>query len=84
MSENLSLAAGTVSGVQAALQSFFEILSFVAGCVIHQPERFHWLMLSSCLAVAAAAGLYALFASKQPKHVRMGQLGPGMSSDLVT
>jgi hypothetical protein len=50
--------------VQASIQSFFEICSFVAGIVIHQPQRFHWLMLASCAAVAAAAGLYLAFVCK--------------------
>jgi hypothetical protein len=54
-------AAGTVSGVQASIQSFFEICSFIAGIVVHQPHRFHWLMLASCVSVAAAAGLYFTF-----------------------
>lgn len=57
-------AAGTVSGVQASIQSFFEILSFVAGCVVNKPEHFHWLMSGSCCAVASAAALYAAFAAR--------------------
>jgi 1,4-dihydroxy-2-naphthoate octaprenyltransferase len=53
--------AGTVSGVQASIQSFFEILSFVAGLIAHQPQDFWVLMLGSCGSVAAAAGLYIAF-----------------------
>lgn len=53
---------GTVSGVQAALQSLFEVASFVAGCIAPRPELFPWLMAGSCCAVGAAAALYGAFA----------------------
>jgi hypothetical protein len=55
---------GTVSGVQASLQSAFEILSFIAGSILHQPSQFHMLMAGSCGAVATAAGLYAAHACR--------------------
>lgn len=53
---------GTVSGVQGSIQSFFEILSFVAGAIVSRPELFHWLMAGSCGVVAAATVLYVVFA----------------------
>lgn len=54
--------AGTVSGVQASLQSAFEILSFAAGTAVSKPEKFHWLMTGSCTAVGLAACLYYSYA----------------------
>lgn len=70
--------AGTVSGVQSSIQSFFEILSFVAGCIIHKPEQFHWLMSGSCAAVLAAGGLYLIYCSQQWRRAK--DTGAGASS----
>jgi hypothetical protein len=61
-----------VGGVQASIQSFFEICSFVAGIAVHQPQRFHWLMLASCAAVATAAGLYLAFVCRASGSSRSG------------
>lgn len=57
-----AMSQGTVSGVQVALQSLFEVASFVAGCIASRPELFPWLMAGSCGAVATAAALYGVFA----------------------
>jgi hypothetical protein len=57
--------AGTVSGVQASLQSAFEVLSFVVGAVINRPQQFHWLMAGSCTAVLAATGLFQIYACRE-------------------
>lgn len=59
--------AGTVSGVQASLQSSFEIGSFIAGTILRSPKDFHWLMAGSCAAVATAAATFYAFASRVGK-----------------
>lgn len=69
------MAAGTVSGVQASIQSFFEICSFIAGCIVHRPEQFHWLMVGSVCAVLTAAGLYLAFVCRGAGNVN-GDAGP--------
>lgn len=69
---------GAVSGVQASLQSAFEILSFVAGAVVSRPQWFHWLMTGSCGAVLAAAVLYGGYAAQ---HVRSRQSGRQLAMD---
>ncbi|KAF8060042.1 solute carrier family 40 member 1 [Scenedesmus sp. PABB004] len=69
---------GTVSGVQASLQSAFEIASFVAGCVLHRPEQFPVLMAGSVCAVAAAAALYAAHACRGG-----GRAAPGPAAVVV-
>ncbi len=53
------LLAGVVNGVQGSLQSAFEIASFVMGMLVPQTQHFHWLMLASFTAVAAAVAVYA-------------------------
>jgi hypothetical protein len=57
--------AGTVSGVQASLQSAFEVLSFLVGAVIHRPQQFHWLMAGSCAAILAATALFQTYACRE-------------------
>lgn len=57
--------AGTVSGVQASLQSAFEVMSFLVGALINRPQQFHWLMAGSCAAACAAAGLFQTYACRQ-------------------
>lgn len=51
-------AAGTVSGVQASLQSAFEMLTFITATIVSRPPQFPWLMAASCAAVCAAACLF--------------------------
>lgn len=70
--------AGAVSGVQASLQSAFEILSFAAGAVVSRPQWFHWLMTGSCGAVVAAAVLYGGYAAQ---HVWSRQSGQELAMD---
>lgn len=53
---------GAVSGVQGSLQSAFQMMAYVAGLAVPQPERFPWLMAASCGVVALAALLFARFA----------------------
>jgi hypothetical protein len=52
---------GTVSGVQASVQSLCEIASFVAGSILSRPQQFPALMAGSCCAVASAGGLYLAY-----------------------
>lgn len=67
------LCAGVVNGVQGSLQSAFEIASFVMGILVPQPQHFHWLMLASVAAVAAATAVYAkhLVAVRASPHVAL-------------
>lgn len=51
-------AVGTVSGVQASLQSAFEVLMFITAIIVSRPPQFPWLMAASCAAVCSAACLY--------------------------
>lgn len=60
--------------MQSSVQSLFEILSFVAGSILHRPSQFHWLMLGSCAAVSAAGALYAVYALS---HLLRGGGGGG-------
>jgi iron-regulated transporter 1 len=53
---------GAVNGVQGSLQSFFQMLTFVAGVVIWRPSQFSLLMAGSVVAVGAAAVLFTLYA----------------------
>jgi len=50
---------GVVAGAQGALQSLFEILSFVAGIAVPDPHHFYLLMLPSLGSVATAAATYS-------------------------
>jgi hypothetical protein len=80
------MCAGTVSGVQASLQSAFEILSFVAGAVVSSPQQFHWLMAGSSAAVAAAAGLYHVWAIRdywQVVHGRQSDQATTAAADVT-
>ncbi len=51
-----------MNGVQGSLCAACEMLSFVAGLLLHRPQQFRLLMLGSCACVAAAAALLARYA----------------------
>lgn len=55
-------AAGTVSGVQASLQSASEVLMFITATIVNRPAQFPWLMAASCAAVCFAACLFFVHA----------------------
>eukprot|EP00887_Chlorella_sp_A99_P000187 scaffold13.g187.t1 len=50
---------GAVAGCQGALQSGFQMLAYVAGVVVWQPQRFPLLMAGSCAAVTLAAATFS-------------------------
>lgn len=54
-------AAGSFNGVQGSLQSAFQMLAYLAGALVGQPERFPLLCAVSCCFVGVAAGLFTLF-----------------------
>ena len=53
---------GVISGAQGSLQSLFQMLSYVAGVVVSQPERFPFLMAGSVGVVGFAAVLFTAYA----------------------
>jgi hypothetical protein len=75
--------AGTVSGVQASLQSAFEVVSFLAGAVVNQPQQFHWLMTGSCGTVGLAAIVYLTYAGSAAGSRAQRQLLPRSCSSMV-
>jgi len=59
-------AIGAVSGVQGSLCSLFTTLSFAAGMVVWDPNRFVILMYGSCIVVMLAASLYFFAFFRRP------------------
>jgi iron-regulated transporter 1 len=54
---------GTVNGVQSSLCAALEMLGFIAGLLVHNYARFRFLMLGSCVSVAASAIMLARYAA---------------------
>ena len=57
-----SASLGTVTGVQGSLQSLFQMLAYVAGVVVWQPQRFVSLMVGSVGVVGVAASIFLGYA----------------------
>jgi hypothetical protein len=49
------------------MQSLFEIVSYIAGSILHRPDQFHWLMLGSCGAISSAGVLYAAYVARHSR-----------------
>lgn len=71
---------GAVSGVQAAVQSLCEILSFVAGALLHKPSQFPLLMLGSLGAISSAGVLFGADAWRQRRRRLEGGAGVGAAA----
>lgn len=72
MQETISDSAlGSVTGVQGSLQSLFQMLAYVAGVVVWQPQRFPFLMAGSVGVVGVAAAIFSGYAvSSGCSHLR--------------
>ncbi|OAQ92136.1 iron-regulated transporter [Purpureocillium lilacinum] len=60
---------GTFSTVEAALQNFFELLSFATTIAFSRPDQFRWPVVISTTAVYIAGGLYACFVRLRRGHL---------------
>lgn len=63
--------AGVVAGVQGSIQSLFEVTTFTVASIVHQPERFHFLMLGSLGAVTTATITYLAYALKPERRYQL-------------
>lgn len=54
--------AGTVSGLQGSLASFFQSLSYLVGIILPDPRHYQWLMTGSYNVVVAAAVIFSIWA----------------------
>lgn len=60
---------GVVGGVQNSLQSCMDLLSYVMGIIVSNPQDFGVLILASFLSVTCAALLYCLHTYRIRKHL---------------
>ena len=62
---------GSVTGVQGSFQSLFQMLAYVAGVVVWQPQRFPFLMGGSVGVIGLAAAIYSGYAlNSRCSHLR--------------
>ncbi|EFX03779.1 abhydrolase domain containing protein 12 [Grosmannia clavigera kw1407] len=67
---------GSFSTAEAAFQNLFEVLSYVITMVFPRPDKFHWPVLVSIVAVYTAAALYATFVRQRRGHLFHSPLPP--------
>eukprot|EP01018_Ginkgo_biloba_P000360 Gb_09600 [translate_table: standard] len=60
---------GVVGGVQNSLQSFMDLMSYVMGMIVSNPEDFGLLVLASFLSVTCAAILYVVHTYRIRRHI---------------
>ncbi|EPS74402.1 hypothetical protein M569_00355, partial [Genlisea aurea] len=58
-----------VGGVQNSIQSFLDLMTYVMGLIISNPQDFWKLTVISFVLVSMAAGLYTLHVYKLRKHL---------------
>ena len=84
---------GEFSTTEAALQNMFDLLQFMGTIVFARPEMFKWPVLMSCVSVAGALVVYALFVRKRRGHLvhiyekildREGCMGQRRSSETIS
>lgn len=76
---------GSIMGVQGSLQSLCQMLSFVAGVVVWQPERFPVLLAGSIVVVMCSAALMTWHAVCRSTcaHVDVPRPAPSEGSPAV-
>jgi hypothetical protein len=65
--------AGAVAAVQGSLSSLYEMVTFSAAAVMHQPERFHFFLLGSLASVVIAWGMYMGYALRPQRRYQLIQ-----------
>lgn len=56
---------GSINGVQSSVQSLCQMLMYIAGVVVWQPERFAFLIFGSLCVVGSAALMFSVYAIVQ-------------------